>query len=155
MQNLLLCTAMLAIYGIFCDFLSAVVAKHRFDLVIFDIGVVLLGFGGIAYGANNSLKILFVCVDHHTADFRSEFGHHRRNKPEHCQKHRNHGANRTDDGHRNSSAFGQQCFAFVFKERARFDKRTYAECQNTMAITIVKHQTMRITFTVFVKSFLF
>lgn len=60
---------MLAIYGIFCDFLSASVAIHRFDVVIFDIGVVLLGFGGIAYGANNSLKILFVCVDHHTADF--------------------------------------------------------------------------------------
>ena len=63
MCELLLFAAVFAVCGVFCDFLSAVVAEHRFAVLLGRVGC------GIFDGAENVLDVFFVGIDHISAHF--------------------------------------------------------------------------------------
>lgn len=122
-NSLLLCAAVLAVGGVFGNFLSAVVAEHSFPFR-FCVG---LGLVCVGYGAHHRLDIVLVGVEHNAVDFGGEFGHKRHDEGEEGQKHRCHCTDCSDDCERHCRAVGEKRLLFVVKERPCGYERVDAE----------------------------
>ena len=114
--------AVLAVYGIFCDFLSALMAKYGFFVALRR-----RGFACFAHRAYDVLNVLFVCVEKYAADFGCEFGHRRHYEREERQKERNHSANCADNRHCDCAASGKKRLVRIVAERTCHHERVYAE----------------------------